>query len=129
MDDHRDRPGADVEGQYADVHEVKLVPGTWFADLMQTPSFPVNSLHGQGLNRLGAGIEPLAVAQDGLVEVVHMPDRGAFTLGVQWHPEWRAIDNPHSIRIFKAFGDACREWSATHRTTIEPGPTLVNPCA
>jgi putative glutamine amidotransferase len=126
MHDHRDRPGADVEGQYADVHEIKLLPGTWFADLMQTRSFPVNSLHGQGLNRLGKGIEPLAVAEDGLVEVVHLPDRGVFTLGVQWHPEWRARENPHSIRIFKAFGDACREWSATHRASIDPSQVPVS---
>jgi putative glutamine amidotransferase len=126
MNDHRDRPGADVEGQYADVHEVRLVPGTWFADLMQTQSFSVNSLHGQGLNRLGTGMESLAVAEDGLVEVVHMPDRGVFTLGVQWHPEWRAKENPHSIRIFKAFGDACRERSATHPISSDASRMPVN---
>ncbi|MBW3812733.1 gamma-glutamyl-gamma-aminobutyrate hydrolase family protein, partial [Aeromonas hydrophila] len=25
-----------------------------------------------------------------------------------WHPEWKASENPHSIKIFEAFGDACR---------------------
>lgn len=113
--EHRENGDLDVPGQYADVHEVCPVPGSWYAELMQVPKFAVNSLHGQGLNRLGAGIEPAAYSDDGLVEAVHMPARGAFTLGVQWHPEWRASDNPHSIRMFQAFGRACQEWAAAHR--------------
>jgi putative glutamine amidotransferase len=28
---------------------------------------------------------------------------------VQWHPEYRVTENPVSLAIFKAFGDACRE--------------------
>jgi len=31
-----------------------------------------------------------------------------WVLGVQWHPEWRYAENPASIAIFRAFGDACR---------------------
>ncbi|MGL5707850.1 MAG: gamma-glutamyl-gamma-aminobutyrate hydrolase family protein, partial [Aeromonas sp.] len=69
---------------------------------------PVNSLHGQGLNRLGEGLEPLAHAEDGLVEAIHAPALSPFLLAVQWHPEWKASENPHSIKIFQSFGDACR---------------------
>jgi putative glutamine amidotransferase len=36
----------------------------------------------------------------------------AFALGVQWHPEWRVSKDPFSLAIFKAFGDACREYAA-----------------
>lgn len=114
-DDHREDSTADVPGQYADVHEVRPIPGTWYAELMQVESFQVNSLHGQGLNTLGKGIEPAAYSEDGLVEVVHMPARGVFTLGVQWHPEWRATENPNSVRMFEAFGQACRERMAAYR--------------
>ena len=32
----------------------------------------------------------------------------AFALAVQWHPEWRVLDNPVSRRLFAAFGAACR---------------------
>ena len=71
MRDHRENPQADVPGQYADVHEVRPIPGSWYAELMQVESFQVNSLHGQGLNKLGKGIEPAAYSEDGLVEVVH----------------------------------------------------------
>lgn len=115
VNDHRENPALDVPGQYADVHTVRPVPGSWYAELMQVESFQVNSLHGQGLNTLGAGLEPAAYSDDGLVEVVHMPTRGVFTLGVQWHPEWRATENPNSIRMFKAFGQACSDWAAANR--------------
>ena len=62
-----------------------------------------------------ARLEVTVSSPDGLVEVVHMPGRKAFTLGVQWHPEWRASENPNSIRMFKAFGQACRDWAAANR--------------
>lgn len=123
--DHREDTKADVPGQYADVHQITLVPGTWYAELMQTSSFAVNSLHGQGLNKLGQGIEALAHAEDGLVEVVHMPGREVFTLGVQWHPEWRAAYNPHSIRMYQAFGNACR----ARATSAPVAPVAQRRCA
>jgi putative glutamine amidotransferase len=31
----------------------------------------------------------------------------AFALGVQWHPEWKVMNNPAYLAIFKAFGQAC----------------------
>jgi len=27
---------------------------------------------------------------------------------VQWHPEWRVLENPLSRALFAEFGDACR---------------------
>lgn len=108
FNDHRENGADEVPQQYADVHSVHLVPNTWFAKLMQQDSIPVNSLHGQGLHQLGTGLQPLAHAEDGLVEAVHLPAMPQFTLGVQWHPEWRAAHNPFSIRMYQAFGDACR---------------------
>lgn len=106
--DHREDSDDAVDVQYGDSHPITLVPGTWFADLMQQATIPVNSLHGQGLNKLGQGIEPLAASVDGLVEAIHIPALPQFTLAVQWHPEWRAKENLFSTRIYQAFGDACR---------------------
>jgi putative glutamine amidotransferase len=42
---------------------------------------------------------------------VSVREARAFALGVQWHPEYRARDNPDSVQLFTAFGDAVR----THR--------------
>lgn len=109
MNDHREDTETSVEEQYAESHAVHPVPGTWFAELMGHAQVPVNSLHGQALDKLGEGIEALAHAEDGLIEAIHLPDVASFTLAVQWHPEWQAAQNPQSVKIFQAFGDACRQ--------------------
>lgn len=108
MKDHREDPAAPVSEQYAARHTVRLVPGTWFAKLMKQDEMAVNSLHGQGIKTLGHGLQALAHAEDGAIEAIHMPGFAQFTLGVQWHPEWMTAQNPHSIRLFEAFGAACR---------------------
>lgn len=108
LQDHREDPTAPVPDQYAASHTVRLAPGTWFADLMQQDEIAVNSLHGQCIKTLGHGLQALAFAQDGVIEAIHLPAFTQFTLGVQWHPEWMTAQNPHSIRLFEAFGRACR---------------------
>jgi putative glutamine amidotransferase len=49
-----------------------------------------------------------ATASDGTIEAVSVAGAPAFALAVQWHPEWRVLDNPVSRRLFAAFGAACR---------------------
>lgn len=108
-DDHREDADDPVDEQYGPSHQIELLPGSWFAELMGAERIAVNSLHGQGIDRLGSGLEPLAHAEDGLIEALHAPTLAPFLLAVQWHPEWKANENPHSIKIFQAFGDACRQ--------------------
>ncbi|MFM4805268.1 gamma-glutamyl-gamma-aminobutyrate hydrolase family protein [Aeromonas bivalvium] len=112
FDDHREDPEDPPELQYGESHMVELVEGSWFADLMGTRRIPVNSLHGQAIRRLGRGLAPLAHAEDGVIEAIHAPGLPQFTLAVQWHPEWHASENPHSVKIFTAFGEACRRQAA-----------------
>jgi putative glutamine amidotransferase len=109
FNDHRENPEDPVAVQYADSHTVQAQAGTWFAQLMGDAPFPVNSLHGQAVAKLGQGVEVLAQAEDGVIEAIHLPQAEHFTLAVQWHPEWLATQNPHSVKIFNAFGEACRE--------------------
>ncbi len=70
----------------------------------------MNSLHSQGVDRLSDGLQVEAVAGDGLIEAFIVAGAPGFTLGVQWHPEWKALDNPVSAAIFGEFGDACRSY-------------------
>lgn len=107
--DHRDPDGAPLDVQYAPSHEVQVRPGGVLERLLGTGGFAVNSLHGQGIGRLAAAARVEAVAPDGLVEAFSVPGAPAFNLFVQWHPEWEAAANPVSMRLFAAFGDACRE--------------------
>ncbi|MNH26031.1 Gamma-glutamyl-gamma-aminobutyrate hydrolase PuuD [compost metagenome] len=95
--------------QYSAVHSVRLEQGSWLQKLLQSDEIRVNSLHGQGLKNLGKGIEPLARAEDGLVEAIHAPSLSPFLFAVQWHPEWQAAQNPDSVKMFQAFGEACRQ--------------------
>ncbi|MGY3861680.1 gamma-glutamyl-gamma-aminobutyrate hydrolase family protein [Aeromonas lacus] len=116
-DDHREDSDDPVDEQYGESHQINLVSGSWFADLMGEESIAVNSLHGQGIKTLGSGLEPLAHAEDGLIEAIHAPVISPFLLAVQWHPEWKARENPYSIKIFEAFGDACRKRQAVTSKT------------
>lgn len=109
--DHRENLNDPLDKQYAPVHAVTFNPGGVLAKVAGTPSAQVNSLHGQGVARLGRGLKVEAVAPDGLVEAFRHEGPG-FMLGVQWHPEWRVTENPFYLGIFKAFGDACRARAA-----------------
>ena len=71
----------------------------------------VNSLHSQGVARLPQGVTIEAVADDGLIEAFTVDGVPGFSLAVQWHPEWRVTENPLSHAMFRAFGDACREYA------------------
>ena len=108
--DHRANDDAPLEQQYAAVHAVHLAPGGLLQSLLgNLAQIEVNSLHAQGIDRLADGLAVEATAPDGLIEAVSVRNAGAFALGVQWHPEWRACHNPASLAIFRAFGAACRE--------------------
>jgi len=64
-------------------------------------SLEVNSSHHQGINRLAKGLEIMALADDGLVEAVYMPER-PDVWAVQWHPE-HSLKDEMSRKIFSAF--------------------------
>lgn len=44
----------------------------------------VNSWHHQAVRKVAKGFNPLAISEDGIVEMI---DDGKLRLGVQWHPE------------------------------------------
>jgi putative glutamine amidotransferase len=105
--DHRELKELSLDEQYAVSHLVKLKPEGKLATLLGVKELMVNSLHGQGIDKLATGLEAEAYAEDGLVEAVSVKDAKTFALGVQWHPEWKVMENPHYLAIFRAFGAAC----------------------
>ncbi|MDP4300701.1 gamma-glutamyl-gamma-aminobutyrate hydrolase family protein [Leptothrix discophora] len=119
--DHRAPPDAPVDVQYGPSHRVRVTAGglleRLLADVAVGGDITVNSVHGQGVKRLADGLRVEARAPDGLVEAFTR-DAGAgtgFLLGVQWHPEWQAADNPVSIPLLQAFGAACQDYRDLHR--------------
>jgi putative glutamine amidotransferase len=107
--DHREPTDPDLSVQFATRHEVRLTPGSAFAQWAGGTTAQVNSLHGQGIKRLGEGLVPEALAPDGLVEGVRVAHARAFAFGVQWHPEWQHDSNPFYARTLEAFAQACEE--------------------
>jgi putative glutamine amidotransferase len=108
MHDHRENKEDPLELQYAPAHEVELVPGGELQRIAGADRVTVNSLHSQGVQRLGDGLAVEAKAPDGLIEGFSVPAAPGFALAVQWHPEWQVMKNPFSRALFAAFGEAAR---------------------
>jgi putative glutamine amidotransferase len=105
--DHREK-GTALDEQYGPAHPVTVAEGGLLARILLQRSFEVNSLHGQGIDKLAPPLHADAAAPDGQIEAVSMPRAKGFVLGVQWHPEWRWAENDISRAIFAAFGAALR---------------------
>ena len=104
--DHRDDETQPLEVQYGPAHDVTLEPGGVLRSLAASDRVQVNSLHSQGIERLGSELAVEARAPDGLVEAFRVARAPNFALAVQWHPEWQVMSNPFSRALFAAFGKA-----------------------
>jgi putative glutamine amidotransferase len=91
---------------FADRHEVRLVPGGAFAQLLGRETIRVNSLHGQGILEPGDRVVVEGVAEDGTIEAIRIADASGFALGVQWHAEHDPQHNVVNRALFQAFGQA-----------------------
>jgi len=107
--DHRDDESQPLEVQYGPAHDVVLEAGGVLRGLARGDRIRVNSLHSQGIDRLGEGLDVEARAPDGLIEAFRVHGAQRFALAVQWHPEWQVMSNPFSTALFAAFGAAARE--------------------
>ncbi|SHF51552.1 putative glutamine amidotransferase [Modicisalibacter ilicicola DSM 19980] len=106
MLDHRE-PEGDKATRYAPAHELAVEPGGLLARLYDQPGAQVNSLHQQGIERLGEGLRVEGRAPDGLIEAFSVKDAKAFALAVQWHPEWHPQESPINDALFRGFAEAC----------------------
>ena len=115
MSDHREAKAGSLEERYGQVHPVRTVAGGKLAEITGCSEIMVNSLHGQGIDRLGKGLVPEAYAPDGLIEAFSISGAKSFTLAVQWHPEWDVLNNKPYLAIFQSFGEACRSRAAQRK--------------
>lgn len=86
-------------------HSVSITSGTLLHRIVGVTSIEVNSAHHQAVAKPAASCIVDAVAPDGVIEGIEMPDH-PFCLGVQWHPEY--FVTPADEKIMRAFVDACR---------------------
>lgn len=122
MLDHREPPERPPDVQYGPAHCVTFVPGCAFEHWAGGSEARVNSLHGQGIDRLGARVRALGRAPDGLVEAIEIEGAGNFAYAVQWHPEWFCMQNRFDGALFGAFGEACRKRRDARRQSSLEGP-------
>jgi putative glutamine amidotransferase len=105
---HHAPEGVGLEAMFAHEHPVALTHGGVLAQGLGCDRLDVNSVHFQGIDRLGAGLSVEAVAPDGLIEGVSAAVNGAQILAVQWHPEWRPESRASSRMLFAMLGRALR---------------------
>lgn len=112
---HKEDDDQPLEVLYGPAHAIHLEEGGILAGLSDSNEQTVNSVHGQGIAELAAGLVVEAHADDGLIEAFRIADAESFALAVQWHPEWKPLENTFYTATWRAFGDACRQRAATRK--------------
>ncbi|GAA0657981.1 putative glutamine amidotransferase [Sphingomonas insulae] len=117
---HRGAWDDDYESLFHHGHDVELSARGRLADATGARRVRVNSVHQQGIDRLGGGLSIEAIdPDDGLVEAVSAHPCGADVLAVQWHPEWDADTSSASRAFFSLIGAGLRRGTprmSTRRT-------------
>jgi len=110
--DHRMPRGDDVteEDIFELRHSVALTPNDLFHKMVTKDKILVNSLHGQGIDRLGDGLIVQAVSDDNVIEGITIKDHPNFAAAVQWHTEFHPEREEHTLsrKLYEAFGSAAK---------------------
>lgn len=97
----------DFRSRRKGIHPVKLLPRTKLGKILGEEILTVNSIHHQAVDQVGLGLNISAVSADGFVEGMEVYLH-PFCIGVQWHPEHMAKDDPKQQKLFDAFIAACK---------------------
>jgi len=96
------RPHIDYENYDSYRHPATVVPGTPLARWYRRKMLNVNSYHHQGIRELAPRFQPMAHADDGLIEAYYDP-KATFVVGLQFHPERMLKEYAGNLRVWKAF--------------------------
>ena len=83
-------------------HDVTIDSGSRLAAVIGATAVDCSSSHHQAVARLGDDLTITARAADGVVEAIEHNGSG-WIVGVQWHPEDTAAEDPVQQRLFDAF--------------------------
>ena len=106
-----DRPGLLEHGVPAEgtesTHDVKVASGSRLAAAARAEVLICSSHHHQGVDIPGTGILATGWSEDGLVEAIEREADG-WMLGVRWHPEDTADEDPGQQRLFDTLVERAR---------------------
>jgi putative glutamine amidotransferase len=114
--DHRMPKDEDVpvEEIFKPRQMISFTEKSLFKSLIKQDSFLVNTLHGQGIDQLGQGLNVEAYAQDGLIEAISIAGYPTFGIGIQWHAEFYPEKDENYLNkvLFQKFGESCWAYRA-----------------
>jgi putative glutamine amidotransferase len=99
-------------------HALQVRPGSRLAAAIGAADGWVNSYHHQAVDRLGAGVEPVAWAEDGIVEALEL-EGDAWVLGVQWELQESWKEDARMAGVFADFAAAARAASARRQAQAQ----------
>ncbi|MEN6409547.1 MAG: gamma-glutamyl-gamma-aminobutyrate hydrolase family protein [Anaerolineaceae bacterium] len=105
LSDSLDHHGTASRERSQPIHNIHIQPDSRLREVLGVTELMVNSLHHQGIQRVGDGLRVVATAPDSLIEALEVPDH-PFEIAVQWHPEWMQQDAPQRA-LFQALAAAC----------------------
>ena len=111
---------------FAHTHAVQLNPNGALYHTIGTREILVNSVHYQGVDRIGTGLHVEAQAPDGVIEAFSSDAFGAPILAVQWHPEWQPENNENSRKIFALMGRILRGGALMDSLGAAPQSSIEN---
>jgi len=88
-------------GQEIDIQEKSKI-----YDIYQKEKIRVNSLHNQGIKKLGKGLIATAHSKDQIIEALEHESK-PWIVGVQYHPELMTKEYNEQRKLFEAFIQAC----------------------
>jgi putative glutamine amidotransferase len=106
-------PVADTQS----LHDVRTEPQSRLRATTGVERLTCSSHHHQGIDRIGDGLRPTGWSEDGLVEAIELerdgdpgnrPHEAGWMLGVQWHPEDTAGQDPAQQALFDALVNLAR---------------------
>lgn len=106
---HHSPDGVSYDEMFAHGHEIEIMENSPLFEILGKEKTRVNSVHFQGVAKLGTGLEIMARAPDGVIESFYSKAKGGLVMAFQWHPEWDAPHNPDSQKIFAYIGDILRK--------------------
>ena len=98
------------------MHDVTPVPRTLLSAVTKSGPLACSSHHHQGIDVVGEGLVVAGHSPDGLIEAIQLPvpdpdlvtADSSWMLGVQWHPEETAAEDPAQQSLFGALSNLAR---------------------